>query len=717
LLKGRLFESLLPLIDGSRTSDEIVKALQPVLPATHVYYALLILERAGCVIESDQQETQANSAFWSLYGVNGYQMARKLDSTKISIEVLSSGLSETLLIEALTAVGIQTGDNGNLTVALVDDYLDSGLEAINRTAIATGKRWIVSKPVGSTPWVGPLFNPAEGGCWACLAYRIRGHRDLERCLPKGVEARVSAPTCDIPLTRQIAYNVLVTEILKWIASEQLCQLLGKVLCFDTRSWQTETHRLVQRPECPACGPVRYRTGLAPIPVELSHRRIMFTADGGYRCETPDETIRRYRYHVSPITGVVRALHKHRDATNVTNAYLAVNSMVPGWRAGTNARRNVSGGKGMTDTQARASALCEALERYSAVYRGYEPSVVSTLTSLGDSAIHPNACMLYSDEQYRRRTEHNAQGSKYKMVPEPFDEDAELQWSPVWSLSRKEFRFLPTSYCYFGFGDHPDSLEHVGFCIPCSNGNAAGNTLEEAILQGVLELVERDSIAIWWYNFLPRPGVDLSTFSEPYFAELQEHYERAGRRLWILDITSDLGIPAFAAISSKLNGGELLLGFGCHLDARLGVARALTEANQMFVAATRLEADPEASFAASDQETTNWMKTVTVTNQPHVVPDPSASRRTAIEYRQRHDSDIRDAVLECQVILEKQGLEMLVLDQTRPDVELTVVKVIVPGLRHFWPRFAPGRLYQVPLKLGLLATPSTEKQLNPATICF
>jgi ribosomal protein S12 methylthiotransferase accessory factor len=58
------------------------------------------------------------------------------------------------------------------------------------------------------------------------------------------------------------------------------------------------------------------------------------------------------------------------------------------------------------------------------------------------------------------------------------------------------------------------------------------------------------------------------------------------------------------------------------------------------------------------------------------------------------------------------MEMLVLDQTRPDIGMPFVKVLVPGLRHFWPRFAPGRLYEVPVRLGWLPRPLTEEQLNP-----
>jgi ribosomal protein S12 methylthiotransferase accessory factor len=64
---------------------------------------------------------------------------------------------------------------------------------------------------------------------------------------------------------------------------------------------------------------------------------------------------------------------------------------------------------------------------------------------------------------------------------------------------------------------------------------------------------------------------------------------------------------------------------------------------------------------------------------------------------------------------EKGLETLVLDQTRPDLDLHVVKVIVPELRHYWPRFGPGRLYQVPVQMGWLPEPLSEEALNPQLI--
>ena len=67
---------------------------------------------------------------------------------------------------------------------------------------------------------------------------------------------------------------------------------------------------------------------------------------------------------------------------------------------------------------------------------------------------------------------------------------------------------------------------------------------------------------------------------------------------------------------------------------------------------------------------------------------------------------------CDILLAKKaGLDFMVLDQKRADIEVPVVRVIVPGMRHFYRRFAPGRLYDVPVKLGWLAQPRSENELN------
>ena len=163
------------------------------------------------------------------------------------------------------------------------------------------------------------------------------------------------------------------------------------------------------------------------------------------------------------------------------------------------------------------------------------------------------------------------------MPAPFDRSAEIEWSPVWSLRDERFKYLPTSLLYF-FYRGPAGASYAD-----SNGCAAGNTLEEAIVQGFLELVERDAYAIWWYNRLSRAELDLGQFDNSYVRDLQAQLAETGRRLWVLDVTTDLGIPSFVAIAHWMSDGKenIEFGSGAHFDARIAVLRALTELNQFL----------------------------------------------------------------------------------------------------------------------------------------
>ncbi len=229
----------------------------------------------------------------------------------------------------------------------------------------------------------------------------------------------------------------------------------------------------------------------------------------------------------------------------------------------------------------------------------------------------------------------------------------------------------------------------------------------------MELVERDSVALWWYNRLRRPAVDLNSFEESYFTELKEYYAENDRELWVLDLTADLGIPAFAGVSRRLVGESerLILGFGAHLDPTIAVLRALTEVNQLGL---ELDKVPDKQL---DGDAKLWLLEATLENQPYLAPDATQPLKTMQDYPKRWGNDIREDVKTCVEIVKQAGMETLILDQTRPDIGLNVVKVIVPGMRHFWSRFGVGRLYDVPVALGWLSSPTVETEMNPMAMPF
>jgi ribosomal protein S12 methylthiotransferase accessory factor len=711
LLQGRLYELVAPCLDG-RSVDAICDQLRGQTSPAEIYYTLAQLERKGYLADGEPSLPAGEAAFWSAQGADPEEAARRLADTPVALTALGA-VDPQPLRDLLQGLHVRVADEGALGLVLADDYLREELRAYNREALGSGRPWLLVRPFGSWLWVGPLFRPGKTGCWECLAQRLRANQPMESYLgsKNGHAGAVAVPRGHTSASLHIAWGLAANAVASWVIRGELPALEGKVQTLSLLSWKTEAHTLVRRPHCRACG---QRPEPAARPVVLESRRKVFTQEGGHRTITPEETVQLYGHHVSPITGAVSVLERCAPAGDgIMHVYDAGRNYARQPENLNHLRhdlRSGSSGKGTCDAQARASGLCEGLERYSAVYHGDEPRRPARFVDLGDDAIHPNACMLFSDRQYRERDAWNARSSRYNWVPLPFDPEATIDWTPIWSLTRNRPCYLPTSYCYF---QCPYPLEQA-YCASCSNGNAAGNTLEEAILQGFLELVERDSVALWWYNRARRPGVDLDSFEDPYLGRLRAFLKKRGRDLWALDLTADLNIPAYVALSRRTDGPEeqILFGLGAHLDPRLALLRAVTEMNQMLSTVLREpHEDVPVEKLFTDRETVAWLKTATLANQPYLVPVDGPPRTAAAHPRPGTD-DLREDVLACQALVEGQGMEMLVLDQTRPDIGLPVVKVFVPGLRHFWARFASGRLYDVPVQLGWLPGPLAEDQLNP-----
>ena len=722
VLKGELYCRLTPLIDGHHTTDNIVDKVTGEVTPAEVYYALRIMEKKGYVVEADSAVPKERAAFWDALGLDTRVAESRMKGATVSLTRFGDVPLEPFA-SALAALDITVSEDGDSAVVLTDDYLQDGLDEFNIAALASGRSWLLVKPLGTILWIGPAFHPGQSACWECLAQRLRSNRKVESYLQnkKAMATPFPVSHTSLPATVHAAANLAAIEAVKWIVRCKHRATVDKLLTLDVLTLETEKHTLVRRPQCPRCGDAEYRSNRDLLPVRLQSHKKRFTADGGHRICLPEQTVEKYKHHISPITGAVTQFVRISSTEDGFMHVYAANHREMGLNDSLGFLHRLlltnSSGKGMTDAQARASGLCEALERYSGNFYGDEIRKRASYRRLGGSAVHPNECMLFSEEQYRRRQQWNAQCSGFQLVPDPLDEEAEIEWTPVWSLTAQEFKYLPTGYCYYGY---PGFQEGAYYCWADSNGNAAGNTLEEAILQGFLELVERDSVCLWWYNQLQRPAVDLDSFDEPYIQDFRKRYRKINRDIWVLDLTSDLGIPVFAAVTRRTDKAEeeIMLGFGAHFDPRIGILRALTELNQLAAAAAARDGRDEHSDEYFSDERweyqQHWMQTATLANQPYLVPNATTPRARS-DYEALWSEDLRDDILRCQDVVTQRGMEMLVLDQTRPDIGLPVVKVIVPGLRHFWRRLGPGRLYDVPVKLGWLEKPLAEEELNPIAV--
>jgi oxazoline/thiazoline synthase len=703
-LHGELYCKLAAAIaKGGKSCRELAHDLEHQFPSDKIQEALKRLFERRYVVPASRSSASLAAAYWASLGLPLETAETNLQKCRVRVQ--SAGVQGgTEIGAALRQMGVRVVDRApDLTVTVVSDYLDGRLAKLNEQHLADPMPWLLVQPSGLVPLVGPVFTPGKGACWTCLADRMKRNREIKGMLDRE-QARclVASPLSREPLG-QTAIHLAAVEIAKAIATGFRTELSDHIISLDLSGATIVKHHVAARPQCPACGRKKLRDPRrAPEPIELGAGGKLVMTSGGYRSVSSRATVTRFRKHVSPLTGVVSRLERiEADLPLNTNYFAAHNFSAPA-RSVNQLRAGLGGGsfgKGSTAEQGEASALMEAIERYSGIFQGDEIRVTRRFTDFpSGEAILPNDVLLYSDAQYaRQEASACGGGDESPQAPAPFDSSAKIEWSPVWSLRDECFRYLPTGLLYFFYGS--------GFQAD-SNGCAAGNTVGEAIVQGFLELVERDAYAIWWYNRLQRREVDLSQLDDSYIRDLQTQLGESKRRLWVLDVTSDLGIPTFVAITHWMqNGAENIeFGSGAHFDARIALLRALTELNQ-FLALGLM------GGGTGDKSSLDGTTPLRLENYPYLTPSDQPPVRLGSDSKFGR-LDVPKQVGACVNIVRQQGLDFLVLDQTRADIGAPVVRVVVPGLRHFYRRFGPGRLYDIPIKLGLRDRPLPESELNP-----
>ena len=719
LLHGRIHCDLLPLLDGHRSHQDVTAALAGEHAALDVEAELVALASRGYIVSGEYAMERGRAAFWSSLGASPRWAEERLSASRVLIDG-----DDGRLARRLEAMGVAVGaDHPALSVFVCADYLEKRHAAINQRHLASGVPWMLIRPAGVKPLFGPVFRPAEqGACWACLAYRLRSHQEVHNLLRNlaGDDAAF-LPCAAEPAIQDAVYGLVAAEIAKWLVFDELAPIHQQAISLDVVRLKSEYHPTLRRPQCFDCGDEAFYSADRPaLPVRLQPSPKGVRNSGGVRSVSPEETLARYRHLISPVSGVVTWVERTTDERDPwLHVYWAGSNLALRIKKLSSLRRSLrskSAGKGSTPEQSEASALCEAIERYSGAFHGDEIRCrrrFADFVASGESeAIHPNDVQLFSDWQLDHAEEVNARQHPYNIVPARLDPDAEIDWSPVWSLTQDRHRFLPTSMLY---GMTPEQRGDSDFWAD-SNGCAAGNALEEAILQGFFELVERDAVAIWWYNRLRLPAVDIESFGDEYLASARDYYRNVHRDMWVLDVTSDLGIPAFVALSRRTDkdSEDIIYGAGAHTDPHIAALRAVCEMNQCLTWVPR-PGPGDSRYGVDDPMCLWWWKNARLVDHPYLAPAPGATLRDKSDYPVPDTADMREDVERCRALVEAKGMEFLVLDQTRPDIGMPVARVIVPGLRHFWERFAPGRLFDVPVALEWRECPLDEADLNPVPV--
>lgn len=688
-------------VQRERVVDELAARYSPAM----VYYALDAMRRRGVL--TDGPATGGPSVFFDEADRDPHLSRERLRSARIMVTTLlgddapsdaAASTAATVAVIGEFGVDVREGttpDVGEVQVVLTTDYLHPALADVGRANREAGRAWLIARVTGADLWVGPLFAP-DGACYACLTARLGRNRPIERYLARHLGAGLAGSTAFTPAHPSLVAGLVGTEVVGWLTAP-VSHITGPLRVLTLNPVATTVHEVLRRPQCGCCGDPALQQRRMTEPVRLDEAE-----------PTAGMTLTQLRRFVDPLTGIVARVLPAPTGTPTLTTYTAYFGF-GGEAADLHALRNSSisqgAGVGMSAEAAEFLALSEALERHCGVAAGDEPFIRARYCDLDpDSVVDPMASMLYSQRQYAERDLINAEGAAFNLVPQPFDPAAEIEWTAAWSLSRSRFRLLPTSMLFY-FQHQPPGGP---YCWADSNGCAAGRSLGDAVRRGLLELIERDGVAIWWYNRLRRPAIDLTAVEDEDVQHLVAAYAGIGRDLWALDLTSDLGVPICAAVSRRRDGPseDIVLGFGADLDPVAAVRHALFEVTHILPAVLPENRLEDGDYPYSEPAQKRWWHNATLDSEPYLRPAHGEVAR----WRRRRSTDRELADLRGRV--ERAGHEILVLDQTRPDVGLPVAKVIAPGLRHFWARYAPGRLYDVPVAQGWLDGPYTEDELNP-----
>ena len=561
-LRGELYCAVASRIGEGAHPEAIVEALSREFPSDKIDEAIeRLLDRRFAVPVSPIDDTAAG--YWASLGLTSETAAENLSNTSVQIESMGAAGAEEL-DAALRKFGVRVVDHpGDLTVVLVDDYLDGRLAEVNLQGLTQRQDWLLVQPSGIFPLIGPIFRHGKSACWTCLSDRMKWNRQIKAFLDRTNARCVAASPLGSNLLAPSAIGLAATEIAKAIASGFRTDLQHHVVSLDLLSSMVVRHHVPARPQCPSCGSKEARDpGRPPLPTRLHVGGKAVMTSGGYRSVAPAETIARFRKHVSPLTGIVSQLERIKSEQPLDFNFVAKHSFSPRPEAVNALQVQViadSYGKGSTADQAEASALMKAVERHCGIFHGDEirtsPQVCRFSGGRGDPSRRHFIVSRYAVRSVGRN----------RMVAGLVSARRAFQ-------TRSDRPLVLFSRCL-----------RPNHSMPTRTAARPAIRSEEAILQGFLELVERDAYAIWWYNRLQRAEIDLDRLGDSYIRDLRTQFAAMGRGLWVLDVTSDIDIPVVMAVLHWNEDGQERIEFaaGAHFDLRVAALRAVTGLNQVL----------------------------------------------------------------------------------------------------------------------------------------
>ena len=324
--------------------------------------------------------------------------------------------------------------------------------------------------------------------------------------------------------------------------------------------------------------------------------------------------------------------------------------------------SVYAGKGATVEQARASAMMEGFERYSAEKQDIDQEKISISAYneiKNDSVLNPRDLLL----------------------PKSFEnqniEMQKLEWIEAEEIISESPILVPANAVFHPYIPNREiKPSAMAMFKGNTNGLASGNVIEEAVLHGIFEVVERDAWSIFELTKRNKKQIDLDTIENETVSELVEKFSSQGIKIKLMDITADLKIPTIVASADDTvlkDAALLTLGVGTHLNPEIAAIRALSEVAQSR--ATQIHGTREDTVRADFMRKAGY-ENMKRTNKDYFVEEDEKINLSDIENKITGSikRDIEVSIEEVQ----KAGLDKVIYyDLTREEIGVNVARVIIP----------------------------------------
>ena len=324
--------------------------------------------------------------------------------------------------------------------------------------------------------------------------------------------------------------------------------------------------------------------------------------------------------------------------------------------------SIYGGKGITKDHAKASAMMEGFERYSAERQDCDETIIAKLSEIEEFGEYVDPKSLNLPSEFEKKD----------------ISDLSLEWSKSKDIiSNKEY-YIPTNAIYHPYISKDDSQN---LFKSNTNGLASGNILEEAILHGIFEVIERDAWSIFELTHKNYAQIDISSIENEVIIDIIDKFESEGIKIKLMDFTADIKIPTIAASADDTitrDAGLLTLGMGTHLDPEVAILRALTEVAQSR--ATQINGAREDTVRADFAREAGYERMKRI-NKYYFRDEEEQIKLSDIENKST-SSITKDIEIVKDELISNDIQKILYTNLTRPELDVSVVRVVIPEMELY-----------------------------------